>query len=247
MSDNAIMHNADNETRQQIQSEVQAKFAAANDKCGDIIEAYITGGYVQNMAKMLVYVGTDRAKAILSKRSEPDKGRLESAYKAMSDKKVTDPDVISSVGRVLKEAGFYGETAADAVTAGLSYEQECAAKEMLARLFEINPLLAMNVETNIYSFDMITDLTDRDVQKLLREIDSIVFAKALRGAATDVKNKILRNMSQRAAAALQEDMDYMGAIRKSDVIEAQQDIIRVIKRLESDGSIVLADKDTECV
>ena len=247
MSDNAIMHNDDNETRQQIQSEVQAKFAAANDKCGDIIEAYITGGYVQNMAKMLVYVGTDRAKAILSKMSEPDKSRLELAYKAMSDKKVTDPDVISSVGRVLKEAGFYGETAANAVTTGLSYEQECATKEMLDRLFEINPLLAMNVETNIYSFDMITDLTDRDVQKLLREIDSIVFAKALRGAATDVKNKILRNMSQRAAAALQEDMDYMGAIRKSDVIEAQQDIIRVIKRLESDGSIVLADKDTECV
>ena len=247
MSDNAIMQNEDNETRQQIQSEVQAKFAAANDKCGDIIEAYITGGYVENMAKMLVYVGTDRAKAILSKMSEPDKSRLELAYKAMPDKKVTDPDVISSVGRVLKEAGFYGETAANAVTAGLSYEQECAVKEMLARLFEINPLLAMNVETNIYSFDIITDLTDRDVQKLLREIDSIVFAKALRGAATDVKNKILRNMSQRAAAALQEDMEYMGAIRKSDVIEAQQDIIRVIKRLESDGSIVLADKDTECV
>lgn len=247
MSDNAIMQNADNETRQQIQSEVQAKFAAANDKCGDIIEAYLTGGYVQNMAKMLVYVGTDRANAILSKMSEPDKSRLESAYKAMSDKKVTDPDIISSVGRVLKEAGFYGETAADAVTAGLSYEQECEAKEMLARLFEINPLLAMNIETNIYSFDMITDLTDRDIQKLLREIDSIVFAKALRGAAADVKNKILRNMSQRAAANLQEDMEYMGAIRKSDVIEAQQDIIRVIKRLESDGSIVLADKDTECV
>ena len=247
MSDNAIMQNEDNETRQQIQSEVQAKFAAANDKCGDIIEAYITGGYVQNMAKMLVYVGTDRAKAILSKMSEPDKSRLELAYKAMSDKKVTDPDVISSVGRVLKEAGFYGETAANAVTTGLSYEQECAVKEMLARLFEINPLLAMNVETNIYSFDMITDLTDRDIQKLLREIDSIVCAKALRGAATDVKNKILRNMSQRAAANLQEDMEYMGAIRKSDVIEAQQDIIRVIKRLESDGSIVLADKDTECV
>ena len=108
-------------------------------------------------------------------------------------------------------------------------------------------MLAINVETNLYSFDMITDLTDRDIQKLLREIDSIVFAKALRGAATDVKNKILRNMSQRAAANLQEDMEYMGAIRKSDVIEAQQDIIRVIKRLESDGSIVLADKDTECV
>ena len=109
MSENAIMQNEDHETRQQIQSEVQAKFAAANDKCGDIIEAYITGGYVQNMAKMLVYVGSDRAKAILSKMSEPDKGRLESSYKAMSDKKVTDPDVISSVGRVLKEAGFYGK------------------------------------------------------------------------------------------------------------------------------------------
>ena len=135
MSDNAIMQNEDNETQQQIQSEVQAKFAAANDKCGDIIEAYITGGYVQNMAKMLVYVGTDRAKAILSKMSEPDKSRLESAYRAMSDKKVTDPDIISSVGRVLKESGFYGKAATDAVTAGLSYEQECAAKEMLARLF----------------------------------------------------------------------------------------------------------------
>lgn len=245
MSDNIIIPDDDNEMQQQAQNEVRAKFTAANDKCGDIIEAYITGGYVENMAKMLVYVGTDRAKAILSKMSEPDKERLELAYKAMSDKKVTDPDIISSVGRVLKEAGFYGETAANAVTAGLSYEQECAAKEMLARLFEINPLLAMNIEAGLYSFDMILDMSDRDIQKLLREIESFECAKALKGESSDVQNKIFRNMSVRAAAMLKEDMEYMGPLRKSDMLEAQHHIVEIIKRLISSGEIVLTREEVE--
>ena len=247
MSDNIIIPDDDNEMLQQAQNEVRARFNAANDKCGDIIEAYITGGYMQDLAKMLIYVGTDRAKAILSKMSEPDKERLESAYKSLSDKKVTAPEVISSVGKVLKEAGFYGKVAANAVTEGLNYEQERAVSGMLPQLFEINPLLTMNIEAQIYSFDMILDMSDRDIQKLLREIDSIELAKALKNVERDVQDKIFRNMSRRAAAMLKEDMEYMGPIRKSDIFDAQHHIIGIIRRLETNGDIVLAGEVTEYV
>lgn len=245
MSDNIIIPDDDNEMLQQAQNEVRAKFDAANDKCGDIIEEYITGGYMQDLAKMLIYVGADRAKAILSKMSEPDKERLESAYRSLSDKKVTAPEVISSVGKVLKEAGFYGETAAKAVTEGLNYEQERAVSGMLPQLFEINPLLAMNIEADLYSFDMILDMSDRDIQKLLREIESFECAKALKGESSDVKNKIFRNMSVRAAAMLKEDMEYMGPLRKSDMLEAQHHIVEIIKRLISSGEIVLKREEVE--
>ena len=245
MSDNIIIPDDDNEMLEQAQNEVRARFNAANDKCGDIIEAYITGGYVQNLAKMLIYVGTDRAKAILSKMSEPDKERLESAYKSLSDKKVTDPDVISSVGRELKEAGFYGKAAANAVTEGLNYEQERPVSGMLPQLFEINPLLTMNIEAQIYSFDMILDMSDRDIQKLLREIDSLECAKALKGGSADVQNKIFRNMSVRAAAILKEDIEYMWPVRKSDILEAQHHIVEIIKRFISSGEIVLKREEVE--
>ena len=199
------------------------------------------------MAKLLIYIGRDKAADILSKIPDSDRARLQTAYKALADKKVTDPDVISDAGKVLKSAGFYGQTAADAVLQNMTMEQENVVSDLLPEMFEVNPLLAMNVETRIYSFDMIADMSDRDVQKLLREIDTDELAKALKAADDNVQNKIFLNMSQRAAAVLNEDMEFMGPVRKADVLEAQRHIIDILKRLEQDGDIVLIRENTEVV
>ena len=91
-------------------------------------------------------------------------------------------------------------------------------------------------------FDDLVNVDDRGVQSLLREIDSKTLAVSLRGANEDVKKKFLKNMSQRAAEMLVEDMEAMGPTRLSDIETAQQEIIRAARRLEEDGKIVVAGK-----
>ncbi|MBP5706821.1 MAG: hypothetical protein J6W76_06015 [Spirochaetales bacterium] len=244
MNDNNISEVTE---RKQAEQAARAKFCEANETTCRIIEEYITGGYVNTLAKLLVYVGTERAKNILSKMAEADRQRIETAYKALADKKVTDPDVISEAGKVLKNAGFYGNNAANAILQNMTMEQEIAVSDLLSEMFEVNPLLTMNVEAKIYSFDIIADMYDRDIQKLLREIDITELTKALKGAGETVQDKIFRNMSHRAATMLREDMEYMGVVRKTDVFEAQRHIISVLKRLEEDGDIILIRNNVEGV
>jgi len=78
------------------------------------------------------------------------------------------------------------------------------------------------------------------VQLVLRQVDTKDLALALKGASQEVQEKIFRNMSQRAAQMLKEDMEYMGPVRARLVNEAQQKIVNVIRRLEEAGEIVIA-------
>ena len=106
--------------------------------------------------------------------------------------------------------------------------------------FEVNPLLSMNVDYYLVNMNVLLELDDRSIQKLLRELEHEDLAKALKGTDTEVQNKIFRNMSQRAAAMLREDMEFMGPVRKSDVLETQKKIIEILKRLEKTGEIVIS-------
>jgi flagellar motor switch protein FliG len=80
-------------------------------------------------------------------------------------------------------------------------------------------------------FSVITNLTDRDIQKVMREVDSIDLAKALKSANKEVQTKIFSNMSKRAAQMLQEDMEYMGPIPKDTIKDSQKLILRVVNHL----------------
>lgn len=96
------------------------------------------------------------------------------------------------------------------------------------------------IKASFWYFSDIVYLDDRAIQKCLREIDNATLAKAMKGGEYTVVNKITRNMSKRAATMLLEDMEYMGPVRKKDVYEAQEEFIRIVKKLEEKGEIVVA-------
>ena len=87
--------------------------------------------------------------------------------------------------------------------------------------------------------DILLDISDRDVQKVFREIDRDTLAKALKSVDESVKEKVFKNMSKRGAKMLQEDMGYMGPVRSKDVTEAQTKIIAIIRHLVDIGEIIL--------
>ena len=107
-------------------------------------------------------------------------------------------------------------------------------------LEEEDPDLAEEIKRRMFVFEDIVLLGDKDIQKVLREIDSTEMAKALKGVNSEVQDKIFKNMSKRAASVLKEDMEYMGPVRVKDVEEAQQKIVGIIRRLEDNGDVVIA-------
>ena len=111
----------------------------------------------------------------------------------------------------------------------------------------MNPLLSMNVEYYLVNMNVLVEIDDRSIQKWLREVDTQDLAKALKGTDAEVQEKIFINMSHRAAAMLREDMEFMGPVRKSDVIETQKKLMEILKRLNESGEIVISKRFGGCI
>jgi len=91
-------------------------------------------------------------------------------------------------------------------------------------------------------FESIADLDDRSIRKVLKETDSQDLSVALRGAAPHVYDRIMAVMSGEAAAMIKEDMEYMGARRKSDVAAAREKILGVVRSLSEDCELLRSDE-----
>lgn len=99
--------------------------------------------------------------------------------------------------------------------------------------------LAMRIEDLMVVFDHLMNVDDRGIQNLLREVSSETLMVALRGADESVRDKILRNMSKRAAEMMRDDLESMGPVRLADVEAAQKDIMAIAKRMAEAGDINL--------
>ena len=226
---------------------VKSRFDAANQKTFNLIEDFIAGGYEENLARLLVYLPKERRAAALQGLPETVREKVSSILNSFGEKKNSDPDVMSAVGTVLKNADFYGEKAAHEIIQNDDFYFLSAIESENKNLFEANPLLSMNVEYYLVNMNVLLDLDDRSLQKWLREVDSQDLAKALKETDAEVQDKIFRNMSQRAAAMLREDMEFMGPVRKSDVLETQKKLIGILKRLNEEGEIVISRVFGGCV
>ena len=103
-----------------------------------------------------------------------------------------------------------------------------------------NPQLAEDVRKLMFVFEDIAYLDPLSIQRFFREIDTKDLSVALKVANKDVTNTIFSNMSGRMRESIQSDMEYLHNIRMSDVEEAQQRIVAVIRRLEEEGEIVIS-------
>ena len=118
-------------------------------------------------------------------------------------------------------------------------------RALLESLSQDDPDLVEEIRRLMFVFDDLSKLSDKDIQTVLKNVETPQWAMALKGASADLKQKILGNMSQRAADLIREDMQYMGPVRLSDVEGAQQRIVDVVRRLEDSGEIVIAGRGGE--
>jgi flagellar motor switch protein FliG len=104
---------------------------------------------------------------------------------------------------------------------------------------EYDPELAQKILDEMFVFENLLDLDDRGIQLLLREIQSDSLILALKGATEPLREKIFKNMSQRAAEMLREDLESRGPVRLSEVEAEQKEILKIVRRLADEGQIVL--------
>lgn len=122
----------------------------------------------------------------------------------------------------------------------LNVMDKTSEQNIMARVEEKDPQLAEEIRKLMFVFEDIAFIDDRGMQMLLKEVPNDKLVVALKTAPEEIREKIFRNISQRGAQLLKEDLEAMGPVRISDVEVAQQEIVNVAKRLEAEGKIIIS-------
>ena len=127
----------------------------------------------------------------------------------------------------------------------LNFVGQAAETAIVDNVREYDPDLAQKILDEMFVFENLIDIDDRGIQLLLREIQSDSLILALKGASPELRDKIFKNMSQRAAEMLKEDLEAKGPVRLSEVEGEQKEILKIARRLADEGQIVLGGKGGE--
>ncbi len=198
----------------------------------------------QMVALVLAYLQAENSAAVLSGLSPEMQIEVASRIATMDR---TNPEILREIERIL-ENKFSSVVTTDFTKCGgvealaeiLNRSDRSTEKVILDEMEMRDPESALRVRELMFVFEDIVQLEDRSIQRILREVETKDLALALKGSADVVKDKIFRNMSERAAGMLKEDMEYMGPVRSKDVQEKQTFIVGVIRALEATGEIVIS-------
>ncbi|MEW5889827.1 MAG: flagellar motor switch protein FliG [Pseudomonadota bacterium] len=139
----------------------------------------------------------------------------------------------------IKKAAMGGVRAAAEI---LNYVGTALETAIIDNVREYDPELAQKIIDEMFVFENLLDIEDRGIQLLLREVQSESLIVALKGASEALREKIFKNMSQRAAEMLREDLEAKGPVRLSEVEREQKEILKIARRLADEGQIVLGGK-----
>jgi flagellar motor switch protein FliG len=127
----------------------------------------------------------------------------------------------------------------------LNLADRSTEKGIMEGLEADDPDLVEQIRRLMFVFEDILLVNDKGIQSVLKEIENDTLALALKTASEELKEKILKNMSERAGQMIREEMQFMGPVRVSDVESAQQKIVDVVRRLEDSGDIMIAGRGGE--
>ena len=129
----------------------------------------------------------------------------------------------------------------------LTRVDKAVEENVLGKIADKDPVLAENIRSLMFVFDDLVKVDDRGLQELLKEISKEDLPLALKAANDEVRRKFFKNMSSRASQMLHEDMDARGPVKLSEAEKAQQNILKLCRKLEADGRLMLAGDGDELV
>jgi flagellar motor switch protein FliG len=210
---------------------------------------FVVEEHPQTIALILSHLPAGLAAQVLA--GLPSTKQLE-VVRRIATMEQTSPEVVHDVEKSLEgrmtstfNQQFEKAGGVSSVAQMLNVTDRMTNKSILESLEQENPELVEQIRRLMFVFDDLLKLDDKAIQALLKEVENAQWALALKGASEELKGKIMGNLSQRAAAMLQEEIQYLGPVRVSDVEAAQQTIVDTVRRLEDSGEIVIGGADSE--
>lgn len=198
----------------------------------------------QTIALVLAHLDQYQTAQILKDLPAADAGLV--AFRMATMEKVS-PEMVQLIEAELGSEvmlnmaeGMMASGGPEALASVLNMLSGSREKDILESIAAKDPALCDRIKSLMFVFEDIVQLDVRSMQRLLREVDSRDLALALKVASAELKNAVFAGMTQRALAALKEEMDIMGPVRMSDIEKSQSKIIQEVRRLEELGEIVVA-------
>jgi flagellar motor switch protein FliG len=162
----------------------------------------------------------------------------------------TTPEIVREVEKALEgrmsnvmSQSFENAGGVEAVAEMLNVADRATERALLDKLAEENPELVDDIRRLMFVFEDIRKFSDKDLQTVLKNVETGQWALALKGASEELTQKIYANMSERAAAMLKEEVGYLGTVKRSAVENKQQEIVDIVRRLEDEGAIEINTSD----
>jgi flagellar motor switch protein FliG len=235
-----------NQVTQQVQT---TPFSFLQKAESENLLTFIQDEHPQTIALILAHLPSQKASEVLV--GLPSQKQVE-VVKRIANMEQTSPEVIKEVERGLEyrlsdivSQTFEKAGGIDTVAEILNLADRSTEKGIMEGLEAEDPDLVEQIRRLMFVFEDILLVNDKGIQSVLKEVENEELGLAMKTASQELKDKIFKNMSERAAQLIQEDMQYMGPVRVSDVESAQQKIVDVVRRLEDAGEIIIAGRGGE--
>lgn len=233
-----IMHNSDTSG---IESLKWMDAAAVAEMVGN--------EHPQIIATILVHLEPDQAADILKLLTERTRNDVLLRISTLdSVQPVALRELNDVLAKLMAGGGSSKKTLQGGVGAAaeiLNYLGTTLEGQVMDNVRSIDPDLAQKIEDRMFVFENVLEIEDRGIQLILREVQSESLIVALKGASEELREKIFKNMSQRAAEMMREDLESKGPVRLSEVESNQKEILKIVRRLSDEGQISLGGKGEE--
>lgn len=243
-----LMKNLDGETAKYIMDSLNvesgpAPFKELEKVSPKLLSQMLRNEHPQTLALILGHLSPEQAASLLIML--PAGVRAEVLIRLAKLESVPE-DMLVEVDRVLqsqliamgsKEGKKVGGV--QSVAEILNAVDRATEEEVLAEIEEDSAQMAEDIRNLMFVFEDIKGLDDRSIREVLKETSNEELTLALRGASDELKECIFRNMSERGANMVREELEFMGPTKLSDVEQAQQNIVKIVRRLEGEGKVTI--------
>lgn len=213
------------------------------------ILTFLQGEHPQTIALVLAFISADAAATVL--KNMPRDLQIDVARRIATMER-TNPALVADVAEMLegKMASLFGSDLSqpggiDVMVDVLNHVDRATERTILQSLEDKYPELAEDIRRRMFLFEDFAAVEDRFIQRILREVNQEDLVLALKGASDTISQIFYRNMSQRMAEVIREELTYLGAVRLHDVETSQQGIVALARRLEEEREIILKQDGTD--
>ncbi len=233
-----------------LQQQIEAlPFGFLHDVDSQNLLTFIIDEHPQTIALILSHLPASYGAEVVS--GLPAERQLD-VVRRVANMGQTSPEIIQEVEQGLENRmssvmsqRFENAGGVPTVAEILNVTDRATERALLENLAQEDPDLVEEIRRLMFVFEDMSKFGDKEIQTVLKNVDSAQWAMALKGASEGLKEKVFGNMSQRARDTLAEEMEYLGAVRLSSVEQMQQEIVDVVRSLEDAGELDLHASEVE--